>query len=45
MATTTRSSMRVKPDRFMIPKSYTKFLDAHMTQCELDSASSFGVLG
>jgi len=28
---------------FMIPKSYTKFLDAHMTQCELVFASGFGV--
>ena len=25
----------------MILKSYTKFLDAHMTQCELDSGSGF----
>ena len=29
---------------FTIPKSYTKFLDPHMTQCELDSALVVGVI-
>jgi len=36
--------MRVKA-LDLINKLYFKFLDAHMTQCELDSASGFGVLG
>ena len=40
MATTTRSSMRVKA-LDLINKLYFKFLDAHMTQCELDSAYGF----
>jgi len=44
MATTTRSSIRVKA-LDLINKLYLKFLDAHMTQCELDFASGFWVLG